>query len=60
MTRIVDLKRNLSLLTDFYELTMSNGYFLNGMRDRVAVFDTVSYTHLYIFPIGSLLNTHIK
>ena len=39
MTRIVDLKRNLSLLTDFYELTMSNGYFLNGMRDRVAVFD---------------------
>ena len=39
MTRIVDLKRNLSLLTDFYELTMSNGYFLDGMPDRVAVFD---------------------
>ena len=26
-----DLKRrNLTMLTDFYEITMANGYFLNG------------------------------
>ena len=31
--------RNLTMLTDFYELTMSNGYFEEGMGDRIAVFD---------------------
>ncbi len=31
--------RNLSLLTDFYELTMMNGYFLNGKSRERAVFD---------------------
>lgn len=31
--------RNLSLLMDFYELTMANGYFLNGMHERRAVFE---------------------
>ena len=30
---------NLTMLTDFYELTMANGYFVNGMRDRIAYFD---------------------
>lgn len=37
----LDLKngRNMSMLMDFYELTMSNGYFLDGMGDRVAYFD---------------------
>lgn len=30
---------NLTLLADFYELTMANGYFENGLQDRVAVFD---------------------
>ena len=30
-------ERNLTMLTDYYEFTMSNGYFLNGMKDRVAV-----------------------
>ncbi len=30
---------NLSMLTDFYEITMSNGYFKQGMKDTVAVFD---------------------
>lgn len=35
----IDIKRNLSMLTDYYELTMSNGYFAYGMGDRVAVFD---------------------
>lgn len=31
--------RNLTLLTDFYELTMAGGYFENGMTDKVAYFD---------------------
>ncbi len=30
---------NLSMLTDFYEFTMSNGYFKNGMKDTVVAFD---------------------
>ena len=30
---------NLSMLCDFYELTMGNGYFVNGMKDRIAYFD---------------------
>ena len=32
-------ERNLTMLTDYYEFTMSNGYFLNGFKDRIAVFD---------------------
>lgn len=32
-------ERNLTMLTDFYEFTMSNGYFINGRKDQVAVFD---------------------
>ena len=32
-------KRNLTLLTDLYELTMMNGYYLNGKQDEIAVFD---------------------
>ncbi len=31
--------RNLTLLTDYYELTMMNGYFRKNMRNRTAVFD---------------------
>ena len=34
-----DLKRNLTMLCDFYELTMANGYFANGMKDNVVYFD---------------------
>ncbi len=34
-----DIKRNLTMLTDFYELTMSNGYFLCGIKDRTVYFD---------------------
>ena len=30
---------NLSMLTDFYEFTMSNGYFQNGMKDTEVAFD---------------------
>lgn len=32
-------KINLTMLTDFYELTMANGYFENGMKDKIACFD---------------------
>lgn len=35
----LDKQRNLTLLTDFYELTMANGYFNNGIGDRIAYFD---------------------
>lgn len=31
--------KNISLLMDFYELTMSNGYFVNNKKDEIAVFD---------------------
>ena len=31
--------RNLALLMDFYELTMAAGYFEDGYRDEIAVFD---------------------
>lgn len=32
-------KRNLTMLTDFYEITMANGYFLNGQGDKITQFD---------------------
>ena len=31
--------RNLSMLTDLYQMTMMNGYIKAGTRDRIAVFD---------------------
>ena len=40
MTNINDA-RNLTLLMDFYELTMAAGYFEEGYTDKA-----VSYTHL--------------
>jgi len=30
---------NLTMLTDFYELTMANGYFNSGMADKIVYFD---------------------
>lgn len=30
---------NLTMLTDFYELTMANGYFKNGLADKIVYFD---------------------
>ena len=33
------MKRNLTLLMDFYEITMSNGYWNNGMKDTIVYFD---------------------
>lgn len=32
-------KINMTMLTDFYELTMANGYFETGMADDIAYFD---------------------
>ena len=32
-------KLNLSMLCDFYELTMGNGYFETGMKNRICYFD---------------------
>ena len=34
-----DISRNLTMLCDFYELTMSNGYFESGMKDKIVYFD---------------------
>lgn len=30
---------NMTMLTDFYELTMANGYYEKGMKDQIAYFD---------------------
>ena len=30
---------NLTMLTDFYELTMANGYLKSGMKDHIAYLD---------------------
>ena len=32
-------KLNLTMLCDFYELTMGNGYFKHGYKDRICYFD---------------------
>ena len=32
-------KENLTMLTDFYEITMANGYFESGMTEDIAYFD---------------------
>ena len=33
------LDRNLTMLCDFYELTMANGYLKSGMKDKIVYFD---------------------
>ena len=35
----VNDKLNLTMLCDFYELTMGNGYFQKGYKDRICYFD---------------------
>ena len=32
-------RENLTMLCDFYELTMANGYFLTGKKDTISYFD---------------------
>ena len=39
MNKFVKDERNLTMLMDFYELTMSNGYFVKGLKDKKVVFD---------------------
>ena len=39
MSDYLTRERNLTLLTDYYEYTMINGYFHAGIQDKVAVFD---------------------
>ncbi len=39
MKELYDSKLNLTMLTDFYELTMANGYFKNGFKDTIGYFD---------------------
>ena len=34
-----NLKYNLTMLIDFYEITMANGYFNNGFKEKIAYFD---------------------
>ena len=36
---VINDKLNLTMLCDFYELTMSQGYFANGYKDRITYFD---------------------
>ena len=38
-------KRNLTLLTDLYQLTMMNGYLKEGYKDQIAVFDVFFRQH---------------
>ncbi len=33
------ITKNLTMLTDFYEITMANGYFANGFQDTIVYFD---------------------
>lgn len=39
MKELYDSNLNLTMLTDFYELTMANGYFKNGFKDTIGYFD---------------------
>ena len=41
MTNVIDWSegRNLTLLVDFYEITMANGYLKSGVGDKIAYFD---------------------
>ena len=33
------IRENYTMLFDFYELTMGNGYFLSGLKDKISYFD---------------------
>ena len=37
----MDIKRNITLLMDFYELTMSNGYFINNLSEQCSTIGTL-------------------
>jgi len=35
----MNIKENMTMLMDFYELTMSNGYFEHNLKDKIVCFD---------------------
>lgn len=35
----MNIKRNLTMLTDFYQITMGNGYLLKNMKDTIGYFE---------------------
>jgi nicotinate phosphoribosyltransferase len=37
--KMKDISHNLTMLCDFYELTMGNGYFQSGLKDKIVYFD---------------------
>ena len=39
---------NLSMLVDFYEFTMANGYFENNLKDKIVYFDMFFRKNPYI------------
>ena len=39
MNHILTRDTGLTMLTDFYEITMANGYFKNGFKDTICYFD---------------------
>ncbi len=39
MEKNSEKSKNLTMLTDFYEITMANGYFTNGYRNTIVYFD---------------------
>ena len=53
MENCFNFKGNLSLLTDFYELTMENSYLNNNLSSKVVCFD-VFFRKVHDGPIGSL------
>ena len=44
---MISTQNSLGLYTDFYELTMAQGYFLNGKKDETATFDYFFRTNPY-------------
>ena len=39
------MERNLTMLIDFYELTMANSYYKKGLKDTEVVFDVFYRTN---------------
>ena len=48
MNRHSEKNFNYTMLTDFYELTMANGYLENGFENTVAYFDMFSVKCLMV------------
>ena len=48
------MERNLTMLTDLYQLTMMNGYLKYGMDKNVAVFD------MFFRPLHSNKYLHVS